>query len=502
MSSWRRRLGPQMLVWIVLMGAGLLAAELAEARPGGGQSYSGSSYSGSSYSGYSGSGYSGYSSGSYSGGGGGGELGGCGLAGVLLLMFIGTASNVLKFVAKTRDTWDSHTTDFTPPPPPRARAIDWQPLLARDPHFSSVVFEDFAYQLYARVHEARGDAEAMASLAPYVVPGVRETLARREPVGAKISNVVIGSMQVTALELGGLQTVVTIRFESNLSAAGSLHYVVEQWRLSRGSKVTSKPPDQALALKCPNCGAPFESTDDQRCDYCGEVVSNGRFDWHLIGTRLLTDERRPPALGGYAPELGTERPTLVSPRFARAWSSLVHDDPRVERGALQARIERIYDHLNTAWAARDLTLARPYLSDGIHDYLRYWIEAYERQKLINCLEDMRIETVEFVKLTRDEWYDALTVRIFASGLDYTIRAHDKTLVGGSPTKRRRYSEYWTVIRGAGVRGEARDDSGCPNCGAPLTVNMAGNCERCAAHLTRGEFDWVLSRIEQDESYLG
>ncbi len=32
--------------------------------------------------------------------------------------------------------------------------------------------------------------------------------------------------------------------------------------------------------------------------------------------------------------------------------------------------------------------------------------------------------------------------------------------------------------------------------------MAGNCEFCQAHITSGEFDWVLSKIEQDESYLG
>ena len=43
---------------------------------------------------------------------------------------------------------------------------------------------------------------------------------------------------------------------------------------------------------------------------------------------------------------------------------------------------------------------------------------------------------------------------------------------------------------------------CPSCGAPLDLTMAGNCERCGIHLTLGEFDWVLSKIEQDESYSG
>jgi hypothetical protein len=76
------------------------------------------------------------------------------------------------------------------------------------------------------------------------------------------------------------------------------------------------------------------------------------------------------------------------------------------------------------------------------------------------------------------------------------------VVSGNPKVDRFYSEYWTLIRGAGVRGAPRTDKSCPNCGAPLDVNMAGECEHCGAKVTRGEFDWVLSKIEQDDSYTG
>jgi len=30
----------------------------------------------------------------------------------------------------------------------------------------------------------------------------------------------------------------------------------------------------------------------------------------------------------------------------------------------------------------------------------------------------------------------------------------------------------------------------------------GTCTYCQAKVTTGEFDWVLSRIEQDEVYVG
>lgn len=75
-------------------------------------------------------------------------------------------------------------------------------------------------------------------------------------------------------------------------------------------------------------------------------------------------------------------------------------------------------------------------------------------------------------------------------------------MGGSRTAPRRYSEYWTLIRSATARGTPRLDQNCPGCGVPLDLNMAGQCEHCTAHVTSGEFDWVLSKIEQDESYVG
>ena len=45
-------------------------------------------------------------------------------------------------------------------------------------------------------------------------------------------------------------------------------------------------------------------------------------------------------------------------------------------------------------------------------------------------------------------------------------------------------------------------AGCPNCGAPLQIDQVGNCTYCRVKVTAGEFDWVLSRIEQDEAYSG
>jgi predicted amidophosphoribosyltransferase len=83
-----------------------------------------------------------------------------------------------------------------------------------------------------------------------------------------------------------------------------------------------------------------------------------------------------------------------------------------------------------------------------------------------------------------------------------VKSETGQVVRGSKHSERAYSEYWTLIRSAGRKGAPKAEPACGNCGAPLAITMAGACEHCGAHLTAGEFDWVLSKIEQDDTYRG
>jgi DNA-directed RNA polymerase subunit RPC12/RpoP len=299
---------------------------------------------------------------------------------------------------------------------------------------------------------------------------------------------------------------VTLEIESNLTLgdAGSerTQYAAETWSLVRDASVRTKPPQAVRSFHCPNCGAPFASSGSDRCDYCGEVVSGGRFDWTVAAVAVDTVEDRPPALTGTVEEEGTDLPTVFHPLVQTRRAELLRDDPATTDQALAARLQLIYGELNTAWTSLDLTPIRPYVSDSLYDYLQYWIDAYRRQGLRNVLQGMRLTRWELVKVVRDRWFDAITFRIRGTGRDTTVREASGELVGGRPDRDREYTEYWTLIRGAGVRGAPRADKSCPNCGAGLEINQAGQCQHCGARITRGDFDWVLSRIEQDESYTG
>jgi predicted lipid-binding transport protein (Tim44 family) len=518
----------------------LLAAGHAEARrPGGGQTYSGSSHaSGPSSSGmriassrpggghtFSGSRPGGghtFSGGSSRGGSfgsspriGGGPLlglGGCGIGGCfMLLVLIVVVLIVLYMINKSRGGGG-------PPAPPAGQGPQGPPpsqdldaIRGLDPEFSVVLFEDFAYALYAKAHEARVNRQDLDALAPYLNAEARTELASRPPAGAPVSGVVIGAMRAVDLRLPSgseprPQVEVVLEFESNMTVGAgtgdATQYVRERWRLVRDAAVRSRPPQAVRSFHCPNCGAPFGPGGGDRCEYCGEVVSGGRFDWSVVATEPLEIESRPPALTGTVEEVGNDWPTIVHPALAERWAELQQADPASGEEALAARLQLIYAELNPAWTALDLRPVRGFVSDGLFDYLQYWIAAYRHQGLSNQLRDMRLTRRQLAKVVRDKHYDAVTFRIWASGRDSTVRQATGEVVGGNPNADRDYSEYWTLIRGAGVRGAPRADKNCPNCGAPLEVNMAGQCTHCDAKITSGEFDWVLSKIEQDESYGG
>jgi hypothetical protein len=467
-----------------------------EARPGGGQGFSGG--------------------GGDSGGGGGGDLGLIYLLirlcfeypqiGVPALIVFVIWVNVNK-KAGGQTSWEVGTTAVRVPMV--ARTVDLDALRARDPEFSRVLFEDFVYALYAEAHKSRHDPEALKRLAPYIEGTVRDLLAKRPPVGVPVQAAIVGALRVInvrvpqptpgARGVGNVQ--VALKLETNLVLSEGAQYVNESWTLVRSAAAVTRPWKGLRTFGCPSCGAPFESRAS-RCASCGKDVDNGRFDWTVHRAIAMDVQTVPPVLTGTVEERGTDRPTVARAGVRDRWEALLRDDPGLTHESLSARLMLVFTELNAGWAAQDLKRIRPFVSESMHEYLRYWIEAYKAQGLVNKVEGARVVRWVPVRVERDRHYDALTIRLWGTGRDATVEAASGRVVGGDPNRDRRYSEYWTLIRGAEVRGQPRSDKACPSCGGPLEVTMSGNCEYCNALVTTGEFDWVLSRIEQDDVYAG
>jgi hypothetical protein len=383
-----------------------------------------------------------------------------------------------------------------------------------DPNFSEIVFTDFCYALYGKAHDARGHgANALDQFSPYLSDAARKSLLERNPKGLKeVKGIIVGGM--TVADVRGLETPIvniTLLFETNytevVSANGAApaemsYYVRERWHLERKRDVLSPPPAQATALHCPKCGAPLQKDTVGACTFCGTKIESGEFQWYVSDIALLSTEAKGPLLTSDVPEMGTDLPSVVQPGFHEVRVEFEKNNPSFSWGEFQARARLIFDELQTAWSTLNWERARPHETDNLFQMHQYWIDAYKRQHLRNALDQAHITALQPVKIKQDAFYISITLRIGAQGYDYTADEQGK-VVSGSKTKLRSWSEYWTFIRSRNAKpAPAKADLNCPNCGAPLRVNNAGVCEFCGGKITSGEFDWVLSRIEQDESYLG
>lgn len=383
-----------------------------------------------------------------------------------------------------------------------------------DPNFSEIVFTDFAYALYGRAHDARGHgAAALELLSPYLSDNARKVLLNRNPAGiSEVKGIIVGSLRVAQVE--GLETPVVrvgLIFESNYtevvkspssSTSEMSYYVTEQWNLERKRDLLSPPPAQATALHCPRCGAPLQRDTVGACAYCGTKIESGEFQWFVRSISALGIESRGPLLTSDVPEVGTDYPSVVQPNFEAIRSQFEQNNPAFSWGEFQTRARLIFDELQAAWSSLNWERARPHETDNIFQMHQYWIEAYRRQGLRNIVENCTITGMQAVKIQEDAFYQAITMRIWAQGNDYTVD-NNGNVVSGSRNRTRQWSEYWTFVRSREAKSShARTDLSCPNCGSALKVNASGICEFCGGKITSGEFDWVLSKIEQDESYAG
>jgi ribosomal protein S27AE len=277
-------------------------------------------------------------------------------------------------------------------------------------------------------------------------------------------------------------------------------YVREQWTLERRRDILSPPPEKAKADHCPRCGAALQTRTDGACEYCGVKIESGAFQWFVRSINLLSREARGPLLTSNVPEQGTERPTIFQPHLGERQAAFEAEHPEFRWEAFELRVREIARALQDAWTARDWERIRPLESETLFQSHRYWIDAYKQQRLRNVVADHQINRVVPVKIDSDAFYESITVRLRAEGRDHTIDEAGR-VVAGSKTELRQWTEYWTFIRSR-TATEGTQQRSCPNCGAKVAVGATGICDFCGGKLSTGEFDWVLSRIEQDDAYAG
>ena len=494
------RAAPLLLVSLVLAGA-------AEARVGGGHSYGGGSRGG-------------YSGGSRSGGssGGGGDLIGMliwlcirhpaiGIPTVIVFVAFVVVKGKMRSRGMRRGPVNVGASRPARRAPPTRRAT--QALKRADPNFSTPLFVDFAQLVHVRGRTlaATGDLEGMRA---WFSEGAITEL-RRTTGGTAVRDVIFGATRVETVRVDREWSRLTAFFETNLTeqreGGETQRLRQERWVFRRKAGVLSPGPSGMRALGCPACGSTLEPTPEGRCPNCQTVRTGGAVQWEVSAVTVLQDRplSAPDLHLGGGVEPGTRAPSIRDPELSPRLRALVNRHPDWSTASFEQRAVDVFHTLQRAWSEQKWETARPYQTDALFQIHRFWMERYRRAGLVNKLADVAALRIELVKVDQDAWYESVTVRIWGRMKDWTERKADGKVVGGSKSEDRVFTEYWTFVRAVGAeqREASHDLNHCPSCGAPLDqVSMAGVCGYCDTKITGGDFDWILSRIEQDDAYAG
>jgi predicted lipid-binding transport protein (Tim44 family) len=173
-------------------------------------------------------------------------------------------------------------------------------------------------------------------------------------------------------------------------------------------------------------------------------------------------------------------------------------DPAFDESAFLADTQRAFFVVQEAWTQLKPETSRRVMADGLWQQHQVQIEQYVNEHKRNVLEDLAVGSATVMSAHSDQTYDTVVVRFLAACADYDIDTNNNKIVRGN-RQVGQWQEDWTFQRSSEATtkvGGGTLAQKCPNCGAPLTVDLQGVCHYCKASIMGGKYDWVLSRITQ------
>ena len=138
------------------------------------------------------------------------------------------------------------------------------------------------------------------------------------------------------------------------------------------------------------------------------------------------------------------------------------------------------------------------MADGVWQTHRTQISDQETKGVRSVMEDLAIEKAHHRRglVGGRQGHHRPAIRRTLQGLRGRPREREAQ---GRDKDVKAWAEVWTYQRSA--EATTKTDGGtlsqkCPNCGAPLKVDLAGICKYCKANVMAGDQDWVLVRIDE------
>jgi predicted lipid-binding transport protein (Tim44 family) len=268
----------------------------------------------------------------------------------------------------------------------------------------------------------------------------------------------------------------------------------ERWTFGRGPAARTAVNGGVIAARCPACGAELRLALDGTCAHCKASVTNGSVDWVVVDVQ-------PANYVGYSADSSLG---FAAPSIPEGVAALTAADKDFSLGVFEGRVKTAFLALQDAWCKQNLDAGRAFMSPGAYFTWSAQLETMAAEGRRNVMENVSVRAVQPVRIVHGRVFDDLTVRVSAAAADFEIDNQGKIVFGDRSV--RPFMEDWTFQRSVGVATSNKPgtlENTCPSCGAPVSLTQIGECRYCKAAVTSGKFDWVVSRIDQeDEGTIG
>jgi predicted lipid-binding transport protein (Tim44 family) len=204
---------------------------------------------------------------------------------------------------------------------------------------------------------------------------------------------------------------------------------------------------------------------------------------------------------GAAPSAG---PVATSPGHladtdgvADGLAAIKAHDPGFDQDAFLAAVERSFFAVEEAWSQQRPELSRPVMTDEAWQRQKGEIESYRHSGKRNVLDNLTVAKATILAAASEDGHDVVTVRFRAASANYDVDLASGRVVHGN-RQMAFWEQDWVFQRSSRAKSDGEGTSGqrCPNCGAPLDVDIAGVCSNCKASVSSGDGAWVVVRADQ------
>ncbi len=172
-------------------------------------------------------------------------------------------------------------------------------------------------------------------------------------------------------------------------------------------------------------------------------------------------------------------------------------DPNFDPGELETRLSNLYVQMQQGWTAKDISALRPYFTDAYFTQMERQLESHRRLGRTNYVDRIAVLGVTLRGYYVAGGEDHLIAEVRARIVDYTLDDKTGALISGNQKAEKFMTYEYELTRTSGLKtGQAQGlhTINCPNCGAPLEINMTAKCPYCDSVVTDEQHDFVISRI--------